>query len=351
MPSTWASPISSSCRSPSIPSIRPGATSRPGSTRRPRASAIPPASPASSTARTRPARRHPRLGAGAFPDRRARAGPLRRHGALRARRPAPGLPPGLEHRDLQFRPQARWSSFLVNNALYWLEKFHLDGLRVDAVASMLYLDYSRKAASGCPTSWRQREPRGGRVPAAHEPAEATAASRHHDHRRGIDLVAGVSRRCTRAASASASSGTWASCTTRCAIMAREPIHRKHPPQRHDLRPALRLQENFVLPLSHDEVVHGKGSLLAKMAGDDWQKFANAARLLRLHVGLSRQEAAVHGPGIRPARGMERGARARLVAARCAHARGHAPAGARPQPLYREGRRCMRATASRKASSG
>ncbi len=167
-------------------------------------------------------------------------------------------------------------SFLVNNALYWAEKFHVDGLRVDAVASMLYLDYSRKAGEWIPNQ------KGGRenleavsFPAADEQGALRPSSWCHDHRRG-DRPRG--RRCrsrsTRAGWASASSGTWASCTTRSTICQYEPIYRKYHHNELTFGLLYAFSENFVLPLSHDEVVHGKGTLLSKMAGDDWQKFAN-----------------------------------------------------------------------------
>ena len=86
-----------------------------------------------------------------------------------------------------------------------------------------------------------------------------------------------------------------------AYMALDPVHRSYHHDKLTFGLLYAFSENFILPLSHDEVVHGKGSIVSKMPGDDWQKFANTARLLRLHVGPSRQEAAVHGPGVRPAR--------------------------------------------------
>ena len=143
------------------------------------------------------------------------------------------------------------ASFLINNALFWLEKYHLDGLRVDAVASMLYLDYSRKAGEWIPNEHGgKRESRGHRLPPAHERGVLRHPSRHHHHRRGIDgLSRRVAARPTPAGSASASSGTWASCTTRCSIMSRDPIHRRH--HHNDLTFGLlyAFSENFVLPLS------------------------------------------------------------------------------------------------------
>jgi 1,4-alpha-glucan branching enzyme len=88
------------------------------------------------------------------------------------------------------------------------------------------------------------------------------------------------------------------------------------PQRaHDLRLLYAFTRISCCRCRHDEVVHGKGTLIAKMAGDDWQKLRESARLLRLHVGLSRQEAPVHGAGVRAMARMERGKRARLEPAR------------------------------------
>jgi len=166
-------------------------------------------------------------------------------------------------------------NFLISNALFWFDKFHVDGLRVDAVASMLYLDYSRKQGEWIPNDMGGRE----NLAAVHFVREFNRQC--HSEFPGILTIAEESTSWAGVSHPVDVGGLgfsmkwnmgWMNDTLR--YMRRDPIYRKH--HQNDLTFSLiyAYSENFQLPLSHDEVVHGKGSLIGQMPGDLWQKFAN-----------------------------------------------------------------------------
>ncbi len=171
-------------------------------------------------------------------------------------------------------------NYLVSNALFWVDEFHFDGLRVDAVASMLYLDYSREAGEWLPNEF------GGR-----ENLEAVAFLRRLNeevHQRGAVTIAEESTAWPAVSRPTYAGGLgfsykwnmgWMNDTL--SYMREDPVHRKHHHDRMTFGLLYAFDENFILPLSHDEVVHGKRSLLEQMPGDEWQQFAN----LRAYFGF------------------------------------------------------------------
>ena len=238
-----------------------------------------------------------------FPKDAHGLGLLRRHRALRTRRPAQGR--ARDWGTLIFnygRNEVR--EFLISNALFWLKKYHIDGLRVDAVASMLYLDYSRKAGEWIPNEYGGRENLEAIDFLRTLQRTGAQGARRPDHRRGVHRLPGVSRPVYLGGLGFTSSGTWAGCTT-CWTTSRRPGLPQVPPQQHHLQPALRLHtRTSCCPSRTTKWCTARASLLGKMPGDEWQRFANARAFLAYMYGHPGKKLLFMGCGDRPVRGVE-----------------------------------------------
>jgi len=192
-----------------------------------------------------------------------------------------------EHEDPRLGEHLDWSTliynygryevknFLISSALFWLEEFHLDGIRVDAVASMLYLDYSREEGQWIPNKYGGRENLEA-IDFMRELNEVT-----HSQVPGVLVMAEESTSWPQVTKPTYLGGLgfdlkwnmgWMNDTL--AYIEHEPVHRQFHQGMLTFSMLYAFTENFLLPFSHDEVVHGKRSLLYKMPGDDWQRFAN-----------------------------------------------------------------------------
>ncbi|MEV4756646.1 1,4-alpha-glucan branching protein GlgB [Micromonospora sp. NPDC049559] len=171
-------------------------------------------------------------------------------------------------------------NFLVANALYWCEEFHVDGLRVDAVASMLYLDYSRPEGGWAPNQYGGRE--NLEAIGFLQEVTATVYKRHS----GILMIAEESTAWPGVTGSTDGGGLgfgfkwnmgWMHDTL--TYVGKDPVHRRYHHDQLTFSLVYAWSENYVLPISHDEVVHGKGSLVGKMPGDTWRRLANVRALL------------------------------------------------------------------------